>query len=49
MTTMVTVQETHNFWDDVQIDSFFYLQNKSDVFEGIRFFGFTVWTYMNYE
>lgn len=42
-----SISKTHKFWESVNIDRFFYLQNTSIVIDGIRFFGTTLWTDMN--
>jgi predicted phosphodiesterase len=42
-----TIKETDSFWESVKLDRFYYLQNDSIVFNGIRFFGSTLWTDMD--
>jgi predicted phosphohydrolase len=42
-----SIQETHAFYENVDIDRFHYLQNESILIQGIRFYGSTLWTDMD--
>lgn len=42
-----SLQETHTFYENIDIDRFHYLQDESVVIQGIRFHGTTLWTDMD--
>jgi predicted phosphohydrolase len=42
-----SLQETHTFYENIDIDRFHYLQDESVVIQGTRFHGTTLWTDMD--
>jgi predicted phosphohydrolase len=42
-----SIEETHSFWKNIEIDRFHYLQDSSIIINGFRFYGTTLWTDMD--